>query len=163
LQSAGFDLSDVEIDHARGQVFVADRDFMVPGVRVLRAGTCTQLTMSPISLGLPPYDIALAAATPTSTPPPAPTALSIANRPDPFNPATSLRVEAPASEVARIEIIDLRGRVIRSLWRGPWPGGHRELEWNGRDEQGNALPSGIYWARVQAGGLSRTDRLTLVR
>ena len=163
LQSAGFDLSDIEIDYARGQVLVADRDFITPGVRVLQAGTCTQLTASPINFGLPPYDLALAAATPASTPAPSSPALRITNAPDPFNPTTVLHLKSGLAGLARVDIVDAGGRRRRSLWSGTLPAGGRELLWDGRDDAGRALPSGAYWARVRQAGAMRTDRMTLVR
>lgn len=163
LQSAGFDLSDIEIDYARGQVLVADRDFTAPGVRILQAGTCTQLTANPLNFGLPPYDLALAAATPAGAAAPASPPLHLANAPDPFNPATTLHLESDTAGPAQVDIIDIRGRVLRSLWSGVLPAGKRDLLWDGRDDAGRGVPSGVYWARLRQGGAARTDRMTLVR
>jgi len=163
LQSAGFDLSDVEIDYARGQVLVADRDFITPGVRVLRAGTCTQLTASPLNFGLPPYDLALADATPAGTAAPRSLPLRIANAPDPFNPTTTVHLESDTAGFARVDIVDAGGRVRRALWSGVLAVGGRDLLWNGRDDAGRDLPSGVYWSRVRQATSVRTDRMTLLR
>jgi hypothetical protein len=165
LQSSGFDLSDVEIDHARGLVLVSDRDFVTPGVRLFAAGTCMQITTSPIAMGLPPAEIALAAApVPASAPPAAaPSRLRIANHPDPFNPSTMLRVAAAAGVHVQVEVADVRGRVVRRLWEGEPGDGGRDLAWDGRDAHGAALPSGVYWARARGGGTTAGDRMTLVR
>ena len=163
LQSSGFDLSDIEIDHAHGQLLVADRDFVHPGVRVLQAGTCTQLTANPLNFGLPPYDLALAEATPAAAAAPASPPLRIANAPDPFNPTTVLHVESDRAGAAQVEIVDVRGRVCRSLWNGLLPAGGRDLVWDGRDDAGRAMPSGVYWGRVRQEGAARSDRMTLVR
>jgi hypothetical protein len=164
LQSSGFDLCDVEIDYARGHVLVSDRDFTHPGVRILDAKTGVQITTSPLDLGLPPCDIALADATPSGAPP-APVAggLRLSHWPDPFNPTAAVRVDGAGDAPVRIDIVDVRGREVRLLWQGTLPGGTQTLAWDGRDDRGRALASGVYWARARTTAAAATDRLTLVR
>ncbi len=164
LQSSGFDLCDVEIDYARGHVLVSDRDFIHPGVRVFEARTGAQITTSPIDMGLPPCDIAIADATASSAPPvPVAAGLQLSHWPDPFNPTAALRVDGSDGAAARIEIVDVRGRTVRMLWEGTLLGGTRTLTWDGRDDRGQALASGVYWARAHTAAATATDRLTLVR
>lgn len=164
-QSAGFDLCDLEIDYARGQVLVSDRDFLAPGVRVFAAGGCTQLTSGPISLGLPPCDIALVdPVVPTDAPPRPDMAVRLApNWPDPFNPTTTLRIEGAAGSTVELDIVDVRGRSVRTLWSGALADRGRDLVWDGRDGAGRAMPSGVYFARLRSAGAESVDRLTLVR
>jgi len=164
LQSAGFDLCDVEIDYARGHVLVSDRDLIHPGVRVFDARTGTQITASPLDFGLPPCDIALADATPSNAPPaPAAGNLQISHWPDPFNPTAALRIDGAGDAAVRIDIVDVRGREVRMLWQGTLPGGEQTLNWDGRGDHGQALGSGVYWARARTTTSIATDRLTLVR
>jgi hypothetical protein len=164
-QSTGYDLCDVEMDYARAQVLVSDRDLLTPGVRIFRAGSSAQLTTSPIDLGLPPCDIAIATPlVPTpATPPEASRLRLLPNAPDPFNPSTTLRVEAAPGTAVRLEIYDVTGRRVRTLWAGVVTGFGRDIVWDGRDDTGTTQSSGVYWARLQAGDAVRTDRLTLVR
>lgn len=166
-QSAGYDLSDVEVDWERAQVLVADRDLVAPGVRIFRAGSCQQITLSPIGFGLPPSDLApVDPPAPTAAPPVASagTLRLSPNWPDPFNPTTALRVEGRASTPVRLEIADVRGRRVRALWDGVLDeSGGRDLVWDGRDDAGLAAPSGVYFARLRAGSAVRSERLTLVR
>jgi hypothetical protein len=163
-QSAGFDLGDLEIDFVRGQVLVGDRDFLLPGVRIFAAATGAQVTTFPIDLGLPPGDIALLGNSTLAAAPPVTTALRLVpNWPDPFNPSTSLRLEAAPGSPARLEIVDVGGRIVRVLWDGVLTGGRATLTWDGRDAAGVAAPSGIYWARLRCGVETRRDRMTLVR
>ena len=162
-QSTGFDLADLEIDYARALVLVSDRDLATPGVRIFAAATGAPIA-GPIALGLPPGEIAFAAPAPTSvTPPTAPSRVAIANHPDPFNPSTTVTVTAPVGTAVRVEIADVRGRIVRVLWNGVVNEAGRALVWDGRNGDGVAMPSGIYWARAVAAHGSCADRMTLIR
>lgn len=86
------------------------------------------------------------------------------NRPNPFNPRTTLRfalgVEGPVSVV----IHDVRGRVVRTLADGAvLPAGPQEMVWDGKDATGAAVASGIYLARVEANGFRESLKMALVR
>jgi hypothetical protein len=163
-QSTGFDLCDVEIDRT-GLVLLSDRDLVHPGVRLFRAPSLTQVTTSPLDFGLPPCDLApIVAPAPTSAPPAGIAALRLLpNRPDPFNPSTTLRVQAPAGARVRLEIFDVRGHRVRSLFSGVLQEGAREFTWDGKDDAGIPLASGVYLARLGCGSETQQERLTLVR
>ncbi len=94
---------------------------------------------------------------------PAPaTALTAA--PNPFNPRTTLSFTLAADETCRLTIFDLRGRRVATLVDGRvLAAGRQSLVWDGRDEQGQAVASGVYAARLTAGDLTALTRLTLVR
>jgi len=164
-QSNGFDLCDLEIDYARAQVLVSDRDLVLPGVRVFRTNGCAQSTVNPIDFGLPPCDLAVVdALVPTDAPPVAGGVLRLVpNAPDPFNPTTTLRVEGRPGTAARLDIFDVAGRRVRALWVGVIGDTALRIDWDGRDDRGTAMPSGVYVARLEAGAEVHTDRLTLVR
>jgi hypothetical protein len=163
-QSSGFDLCDVEIDVVRGHVLASDRDLVLPGVRIFAAATGAQLTSSPIGLGLPPCDIALLGnATLAAAAPPASALHLVPNWPDPFNPATRLRAAALPGSTVRVEIADVRGRIVRVLWDGVLSSGSADLTWDGRDSAERPVASGVYWALLRCGSEVRRDRLTLVR
>jgi len=83
--------------------------------------------------------------------------LALAATPNPFNPATNLAIDLPAAARVRVDVHDLRGRVVRRLVDGDRPAGRLNLVWDGRDEAGRALPSGPYLVRA------RTDAGTVVR
>ena len=145
-------------------MLLADRDFLLPGVRLFRAADCAPIA-GPIDFGLPPCDMApLEAPTPTSAPPAAASTLRLhANWPDPFNPTTTLRVEAPPGTDLGLDILDVRGRRVRALWQGSLHSSGRDFVWDGRDDAGAPLPSGVYVARLHAAGATQSERLTLVR
>lgn len=163
-QSAGFDLSDVEIDFARGQVLVGDRDLLLPGVRFFAAGTGAQITAAPIDLGLPPGDIALLGESVLAGAPPVRSTFRLLpNWPDPFNPSTHIAVEGETAGPVRVAIFDAAGRLVRELWAGPLDGVNRRFLWNGCDERGAAAASGVYWVQVESNAGRLRERLTLVR
>jgi len=64
----------------------------------------------------------------------------------------------------RLEIMDLRGRVVSTLVDSRQSGGREyEVTWNGTDIRGRVLPSGTYMARLTVDGQSQGQLLTLVK
>ncbi len=83
--------------------------------------------------------------------------------PNPFNPSTMIRFDLPVAGGVRLRVHDVAGRLVRTLLDADFPAGSHEAAWDGRDEAGRALASGSYFARLSAGGRTRTVRLALVR
>lgn len=84
--------------------------------------------------------------------------------PNPFNPATSIVFETGGSPApVSVLLYDARGRQVRSLWSGVLQAGTHRFDWNGRDDAGQAVGSGVYLARVRAAGEERSIKLSLVR
>lgn len=94
---------------------------------------------------------------------PAPAARLHQNHPNPFNPATTFRFELHHAGEVRLEILDLRGRRLRTLLDGVRPAGVNEVTWDGRDAAGRPLPAGVYVYRLRAAGLQYTRTATLVK
>jgi hypothetical protein len=92
-----------------------------------------------------------------------PAAAGLAAAPNPFNPRTVLvfGLERPAR--AGLAIYDIRGMLVRRLLDAELPAGVHEAAWDGRDDRGRAVASGVYLARLEAGGLVQQHKLTLVR
>ncbi len=83
--------------------------------------------------------------------------------PNPFNPATSLRFHVPASaREASLRIYDPRGRAVRSLDVGVEPG-WREVVWDGRDDDGRVLPSGVFYCRFEVDGDALVRKMALLK
>jgi hypothetical protein len=94
----------------------------------------------------------------------APAALRLhPNQPNPFNPLTTLRFDLPAGGRVRLGVYDVAGRLVRTVLDADLPAGEHAALWDGRNEQGLGVASGSYLARLEAGGLRRTARLSLVR
>ena len=90
-----------------------------------------------------------------------------ANYPNPFNPSTSipydLHGDAGSAQV-RLEVLDLRGRIVRTLISERQPTGQRyTAQWNGLDAHGRAAASGVYLSRLTVDGEAQTRLLTLTK
>jgi hypothetical protein len=69
----------------------------------------------------------------------------------------------PKAIRVRLRIYDPSGRLVRTLADGHAEAGERTAVWDGRDERGHAVPSGVYFCRLDAGEETRRLKLTLVR
>lgn len=83
--------------------------------------------------------------------------------PNPFNPATTISFELPGRTRVQVAIFDARGARVRTLVDGPLDGGRRSVDWDGRDDLGNPVGSGVYFCRLVAGKKTFTQKLTLVK
>ncbi len=85
------------------------------------------------------------------------------NRPNPFNPATSIEVSLNRDGRVRLVVYDVRGRIVRELIDGALESGVRTVIWDGRDRSGRHVASGLYFSRLEAFGEIRTQKMMLVR
>ena len=78
-------------------------------------------------------------------------ALVLQNYPNPFNASTSISFGLPVADRFSLEIYDILGRKVRSLVNDEsgTPGGAFSIEWDGRDNNGHTLPSGVYIVLLQ--------------
>ncbi len=80
------------------------------------------------------------------------------NRPNPFNPSTVIGYEVPAGGArVRLEVFDIRGRLVRTLVDERQAAGPRQVLWDGADGSGRRVPSGVYFSVL------RTDVDVLTR
>lgn len=85
------------------------------------------------------------------------------NFPNPFNPQTGIRYELPEAALVEIAVFDVRGEKIRTLVRDKQPMGRYELTWDGKDEAGKARATGVYMLRLQAGAITLSCKMLLLR
>ncbi|MBT7863134.1 MAG: T9SS type A sorting domain-containing protein [Gemmatimonadetes bacterium] len=83
--------------------------------------------------------------------------------PNPFNAATVLSFDMPTTADARLIIYDTLGRMVRTLADGTQSAGTHTATWDGRDDAGRAVASGIYIARITMGSMGQSQRMALVR
>jgi M6 family metalloprotease-like protein len=103
---------------------------------------------------------------PVSSPPTAssPARFALAqNYPNPFNPVTSIRFEVPEATSIDLGIFDLRGRRVATLHRGPIDAGYHTLRWEGRDDGGRGVASGMYFVRLVGPGFNSARKMMLAR
>jgi len=86
------------------------------------------------------------------------------NTPNPFNPSTRIRYEVPVGggEVT-IRIYDVAGRFVKMLVDGFETPGRKTITWDGTNEHGEHVASGVYFCRMEAAGFAKTVKVTLVR
>jgi subtilisin family serine protease len=100
----------------------------------------------------------------TDAPRPVPTLLVLhPNVPNPFNPSTSIAYDLPRDTHVQLWIYDPKGRLVRKLVESTLPAGTYRAQWDGRDDAGRGVRSGVYWARLIAGPDQRTRKLVVVR
>ena len=88
------------------------------------------------------------------------------NFPNPFNAWTIIPFQVPGSEGAwfvTLDIVDVDGQHVRKLIRGLLSGGEYTQSWDGRDDQGREVGSGIYLYRLSAGSVIKMQKMMLVR
>lgn len=82
--------------------------------------------------------------------------------PNPFNASTSVTVEVPQQEYFTLGVFDVLGKKVSTLVSGHVPAGRHEVQWNGCDDSGRKLASGIYFLRLQARSHTWTSKVLLV-
>jgi hypothetical protein len=85
------------------------------------------------------------------------------NRPNPFNPTTTISFVLPREMDVKLSIYDIRGRRIVTLLDGTGSAGSKEVVWDGKDANGNQVGSGVYFYRLQAGKDTQTRKMILLK
>jgi parallel beta-helix repeat protein len=86
------------------------------------------------------------------------------NYPNPFNPKTAIRYEIPTGgHVVRLEVYDLRGRLVKTLVSEEQGAGEHIVVWDGHDESGAPVGSGVYFYRLSVGDQSVERKMVLLK
>ncbi|HKW15363.1 MAG TPA: FlgD immunoglobulin-like domain containing protein [Candidatus Krumholzibacteria bacterium] len=85
------------------------------------------------------------------------------NSPNPFNPTTQIPFTLASSLRVRVAIYDAQGRLVRSLVDEIRQPGNYSAMWNGRDDRGAAVASGVYFCVMRAGGVEATKKMVLLK
>ena len=83
--------------------------------------------------------------------------------PNPFNPTTKIAFEVKAPAQVSLKIFDVSGRLVRVLVDETLTAGRHEIIWNGTDESGTKVASGIYFCRMTAGTFAESNKMILLR
>ncbi len=146
------------------QLFVADRTVGASGLRVWDTGTGVELTSGVLDTGLPPFMMIFPRdfLSPVPTVPMATLAMG-APYPNPGNPRMHVEMNAAPYVPVNITVVDLRGRVVRRAQVETDGQGRARFEFDGRDQGGRSVASGLYRI-VGTRGSSRVVRSwTLIR
>jgi hypothetical protein len=87
-----------------------------------------------------------------------------ANMPNPFNPATTIRFDLPSDGAVDLRVYDVSGRLVRALLNGShYPVGRHQVAWDGRNEHGHTVASGVYFYRIRTNEFIATRRMLLLK
>jgi hypothetical protein len=101
--------------------------------------------------------------TPVREEPRGPAATSLIAQPNPFNPQTTLRYVVPARGRVRLDIYDLRGAHIATLFDRTMDAGEFTASWRGVRDNGSRVASGVYFARLTTAAGETTRKLVLLK
>ncbi|MBD3258614.1 T9SS type A sorting domain-containing protein, partial [candidate division GN15 bacterium] len=85
------------------------------------------------------------------------------NYPNPFNPETRIDFSLPQAADVRLTVYNVLGRRVADLVAGPLPAGRHSVVWEGTDEYGQAVASGVYLYRLEAGVSIQTRKMLLLK
>ena len=85
------------------------------------------------------------------------------NYPNPFNIETKIDFTLPVSGYANLKIFNLLGQAVRTLVDGERPAGHYTVQWDGNDQNGLPVASGVYFYRIEQGDQSQYKKMMLIK
>lgn len=85
------------------------------------------------------------------------------NSPNPFNPTTAISFTLAAKENVTLSIYDVSGRLVKTLLSGTHDLGTHNVTWDGRDNGGVSVGSGVYFYRLDAGKFSDTKKMVMLK
>jgi len=95
--------------------------------------------------------------------PAAPSARILGVWPNPSNPQATITYQLTQSSQMSITVFDIEGRLVTELFNAHVDRGRHEATWNGMDYSGRPVASGVYLVKLEAGGLSESEKVILVR
>ena len=85
------------------------------------------------------------------------------NYPNPFNPSTTIGFIAPESGEVRLSVFNIKGQKVRDLHSGSMAKGHHTIIWDGLDDRGMAVSSGVFFVRIEMNGRSQAHKMVLMK
>jgi len=85
------------------------------------------------------------------------------NYPNPFNPVTIIPFDIPITSNVNISIYDVGGRKVKEITDRKWQAGNHELQWNGRNANGDMVGTGIYFIRMQSDNFIQYGKMILLK
>jgi flagellar hook assembly protein FlgD len=85
------------------------------------------------------------------------------NYPNPFNPETSIFYSVKGDAKVNVTIYNLLGQKVKTLVNGNTKSGNHSIKWNGKDDAGRNVTSGVYFYRMEAGKYTSTQKMILMK
>jgi hypothetical protein len=85
------------------------------------------------------------------------------NYPNPFNPVTTIKYQLPQTGHVRLSVYSVLGSEVRRLVDRTQDAAYHTVVWDGLDDQGNQVPSGVYFYQIQSGAFSAMKKMTLMK
>jgi hypothetical protein len=85
------------------------------------------------------------------------------NYPNPFNPSTTIGFIAPEAGNVRLSVLNIKGQKVKELYGGPISKGHHSVLWDGLDDRGVAVSSGVYFVRLEMAGKAQVHKMVLMK
>ncbi len=89
--------------------------------------------------------------------------LSAANYPNPFNPTTTISYTVPTAGDVSLKVYNMKGQVVRTLVNTSVNAGNHTVTWNGTDDNGSAVSSGLYFYKIQSNNQTLTKKMLLAK
>ncbi len=87
----------------------------------------------------------------------------LGNHPNPFNPRTTISFALASPGRVELSVLDASGRRVASLFGGELAAGEHHVRWDGRNDRGEGVGTGVYFCRLEAGGISAGSKMLLLR
>jgi 1,4-alpha-glucan branching enzyme len=85
------------------------------------------------------------------------------NYPNPFNPSTIIQFDLPKQGQVKIQIFNVLGKIVAEVTNSLYSAGTHHVVWNGRTDAGMQASSGVYFVRLQAGAVTDTKKIMLIK
>ncbi len=85
------------------------------------------------------------------------------NYPNPFNPSTTIQFSLKEAGTVQLRIYNLQGQEVRALLSAPMNPGQHTINWDGKDNRGQSMPTGVYLYKLSVNGFVQTKKMSLVK
>ena len=87
----------------------------------------------------------------------------LSNYPNPFNPNTTIAFTLAKAGKVSLSIYNMKGQLVKTLQQGNLESGDHRLNWNGLDDNGMEVSSGLYLYRLESEGYTQTNKMLLMK
>lgn len=85
------------------------------------------------------------------------------NKPNPFNPVTRISFSIPVAEQVQVRVYDVAGREVRTLADRHYAAGSHDVIWDGKNNAGHQLASGVYFYQLRAGAFTQVRKMVMLK